>query len=135
MSDNPTLPFNTADNKIYVFGSNQLGMHGAGAAKHAKEHFGAVYGTGEGLRGHSYAIPTKKTPYVSLPLAEVTKAVVRFIAFAREHPEYEFYLTRVGCGLAGFRDEDIAPLFRGYPKNVHPPEAWQPFLVDGRLYR
>jgi len=135
MTTNPTLPFNTADNKIYVFGSNQLGMHGAGAALHARQYFGAVYGSGEGLRGHSYAIPTKKTPYVSLPLAEVEKAVVRFIAFAREHPEYEFYLTRVGCGLAGFRDEQIAPLFRGYPKNVHPPYAWEPFLIDGRLYR
>lgn len=109
---------------IFVFGSNKLGIHGAGAAKTAKENFGAVYGVGEGLRGTSYAIPTKKTPYVSLPLEEVREAVERFIAFAREHDEHEYHLTRIGCGLAGFTDDEIAPLFRVVPKNVKLPSRW-----------
>ena len=65
-----------------------------------------------------------KLPSVSLPLVEVGHAVKRFIRFAEEHPQYEFHLTRIGCGLAGFTDEEIAPLFRGSPKNVHLPERW-----------
>jgi hypothetical protein len=109
---------------IFVFGSNKLGIHGAGAAKEAHRYYGAVYGCGEGLRGQCYAIPTKKTPYVSLTLIEVKPAVDRFKLFALEHPQYEFHLTRVGCGLAGFTDEEIAPLFHGCPKNVHLPDRW-----------
>jgi hypothetical protein len=109
---------------IFVFGSNRLGIHGAGAAKEAHRYYGAIYGRGEGLAGECYAIPTKKTPYVSLPLIEVAHAVERFISFAKEHPQYEFHLTRIGCGLGGFTDEEIAPLFRGSPKNVHLPDRW-----------
>ena len=109
---------------IFVFGSNKLGIHGAGAAKEAHRFYGAIYGCGEGLRGQCYAIPTKKTPYVSMSLEEVAHAVERFIEFAQDHPEHEFHLTRVGCGLAGFTDQDIAPLFRGSPLNVHFPERW-----------
>ncbi len=113
---------------IFVFGSNKLGVHGAGAARTAKEQFGAVYGVGEGLRGTSYAIPTKKTPYVSMPFDEVKQAVVRFIAFAREHDEHDFILTRVGCGLAGFTDDEIAPLFSEVSQNVKLPERWADLL-------
>lgn len=110
--------------RVFVFGSNKLGMHGAGAALTAKQQFGAVYGVGEGMRGTSYAIPTKKTPYISLPIDEVRQAVERFIVFAREHDEFEFYLTRVGCGLAGFKDEEIAPMFSAVPQNVKLPQRW-----------
>lgn len=115
------------DNQVFVFGSNKLGMHGAGAAKHAWKFWGAVYGCGEGMRGHSYAIPTKKTPYVRLTIEQIAEGVGRFVAFARQHPEYRFILTRVGCGLAGFSDEEIAPLFRGLPNNVDIPEGWKRF--------
>ena len=92
--------------EVFVFGSNLEGMHGGGAAFYAWKHFGAVMGCGVGLRGQSYAIPTMQggvetiEPYVS-----------SFIAFAREHPEHFFYVTRIGCGIAGFRDKEIAPLF------------------------
>jgi hypothetical protein len=113
-----------ADDKIFVFGSNKIGVHGAGAAKHAKQFYGAVYGCGEGLRGQSYAIPTKKTPYVSMPLDEVAQGVRRFVAFTQQHPEMQFVLTRVGCGMAGFTDEQMAPLFEGLPDNVELPERW-----------
>ena len=113
-----------AGDKIFVFGSNKIGIHGAGAAKHAKQFYGAVYGCGEGLRGQSYAIPTKKTPYVSMPLDEVAQGIRRFVAYATQHPEMEFVLTRVGCGMAGFTDEQIAPLFEDAPGNVELPERW-----------
>ena len=92
--------------EVFVFGSNLAGMHGGGAAYYAWKKFGAVMGCGVGLRGQSYAIPTMQggvetiEPYVS-----------SFIAFAQEHPELFFYVTRIGCGIAGFRDKEIAPLF------------------------
>ena len=92
--------------EVFVFGSNLEGMHGGGAAFYAWKHFGAVMGCGVGLRGQSYAIPTMQggaetiTPYVD-----------DFIAFAKEHQELFFYVTRIGCGIAGFRDKEIAPLF------------------------
>ena len=93
-------------NEIFVFGSNLQGYHGAGAARMALDKFGAVWGQGVGLQGQSYAIPTMEggvdtiKPYVD-----------EFIEFAKQHPEYQFLLTRVGCGIAGFTDEEIAPLF------------------------
>ena len=95
-----------AENEIFVFGSNLAGMHGGGAARTALEHFGAVWGTGVGLQGQSYAIPTMHgstdaiRPYVD-----------QFIRFAAEHPQYTFLVTRIGCGIAAFSADDIAPLF------------------------
>ena len=95
-----------AENEIFVFGSNLEGMHGGGAARTALEHFGAVWGTGVGLQGQSYAIPTMHgstdaiRPYVD-----------QFIRFAAEHPQYTFLVTRIGCGIAAFSAGDIAPLF------------------------
>lgn len=95
------------ENEIFVFGSNLAGAHGGGAARVAMEKFGAEWGKGVGLQGQSYAIPTMHggvdtiRPYVD-----------DFIAFAREHSELKFYVTRIGCGIAGFRDSDIAPLFK-----------------------
>ena len=95
------------ENEIFVFGSNLAGAHGGGAARVAMEKFGAEWGKGVGLQGQSYAIPTMQggvdtiRPYVD-----------DFIAFAQEHPELKFYVTRIGCGIAGFLDSDIAPLFK-----------------------
>ena len=92
--------------EVFVFGSNLAGMHGGGAAYVAFRQFGAVMGCGVGLRGQSYAIPTM------LGGVETIKPYVdKFIAFAKEHPELFFYVTRIGCGIAGFRDKEIAPLF------------------------
>ena len=93
--------------EVFVFGSNLAGMHGGGAARVAFRQFGAVMGCGVGLRGQSYAIPTMQggvdtiKPYVD-----------DFIAFAKAHSELFFYVTRIGCGIAGFKDKEIAPLFR-----------------------
>ena len=93
-------------NEIFVFGSNLRGMHGGGAAYIAYRKFGAVMGQGVGLQGQSYAIPTMQGG-----VETIRQYVDEFIAFAREHPELTFLVTRIGCGIAGFRDEEIAPLF------------------------
>lgn len=92
--------------EVFVFGSNLEGMHGGGAARAAFKNFGAVMGCGVGLRGQSYAIPTMQGG-----VETIAPYVDQFIAFAKEHPELFFYVTRIGCGIAGFRDRDIAPLF------------------------
>lgn len=95
------------ENEIFVFGSNLAGAHGGGAAWLAYNRFGAVWGEGVGLHGRTYAIPTMQggvdtiKPYVD-----------DFILFAKEHRELTFLVTRIGCGIAGFRDEEIAPLFK-----------------------
>lgn len=95
------------ENEIFVFGSNLQGMHGGGAARVAHEKFGAVWGEGIGLQGQSYAIPTMHggvdtiAPYVN-----------DFIAFAKERPELKFLVTEIGCGIAGFRISEMAPLFK-----------------------
>ncbi|MBP5334710.1 MAG: hypothetical protein J6Y61_02860 [Bacteroidales bacterium] len=92
--------------EVFVFGSNLQGMHLGGAARLAHERFGAVYGQGIGLFGQSYALPT-----MNLSLEEIARYVDEFILFADQHPELTFLVTRVGCGIAGFSDEQIAPLF------------------------
>ncbi len=109
---------------VFVFGSNRAGVHGGGAAKTAKESYGAKWGKGEGLFGRSYAIPTKNTHIRSLLPSEVAMHVDRFLTFARSHPELRFAVTRIGCGLAGFTDDQIAPLFAGAPDNCELPEGW-----------
>ena len=93
--------------EVFVFGSNLSGMHGGGAARVAYEKFGAVWGQGTGLQGRSYAIPTMQGG-----VETIRPYVDEFIGFARQHPELTFLVTRIGCGIAGFRDEEIAPLFK-----------------------
>lgn len=93
-------------NEVFVFGSNLQGWHGGGAAAAAMRYFGAIWEQGVGMQGQSYAIPTMHGG------VDVIKPYVdQFIAYAREHQNMVFYVTRIGCGIAGFRDEDIAPLF------------------------
>lgn len=109
------------ENEIFVFGSNLAGMHGGGAARIARLHFGAVMGKGVGLQGQSYAIPTMQggvetiRPYVN-----------DFLDFTKHHPEMQFLVTPIGCGIAGFEAEDIAPLFESAKemKNISLPESF-----------
>lgn len=110
--------------EIFVFGSNLAGIHGAGAARYARENHGAVYGQGTGLQGNSYALPTKDKHIRTLPLSDIENHVKDFLRFAIEHPEMKFNVTRIGCGLAGYKDPDIAPLFRGAPVNCILPDGW-----------
>lgn len=94
------------ENEIFVFGSNLQGFHGGGAAKIAYRSFGAEWGKGIGLYGKSYAIPTMQGG-----VETIRPYVDEFIRFAIENPHLVFLVTRIGCGIAGFRDEEIAPLF------------------------
>ena len=110
--------------RVFVFGSNEAGIHGAGAARTAMEKYGALYGFGEGLHGKSYAIPTKDKAIETLPLEKVAHYVKQFIAFAKTRPDLQFFVTRIGCGLAGFTDDQIGPLFKGAPDNVELPYGW-----------
>ena len=108
-------------NEIFVFGSNLQGMHGGGAAYIAYRKFGAIMGQGVGLQGQSYGIPTMQggvetiRPYVN-----------EFIEFAKAHQELTFLVTRIGCGIAGFTDEEISPLFEQARdvENIVLPEGW-----------
>lgn len=93
-------------NEVFVFGSNLGGFHGGGAARAALNLFGAVWGQGVGLQGQSYAIPTMQGG-----VETIKPYVDQFIEFTKTRPDLYFYVTRIGCGIAGFRDEDIAPLF------------------------
>lgn len=95
-----------AEDEVFVFGSNLAGMHGGGAAATAHRCFGAVWGKGVGLQGQSYAIPTMQGG-----VKTVKPYVDKFIEFAKSHPELRFLVTKIGCGIAGFREEQIAPLF------------------------
>ena len=111
--------------KIFVFGSNLAGRHGAGAALCAVKEHGARYGQGIGMQGTSYGIPTKDYHIKTLPLEHIQLFVNDFLDFAREFPNMEFYVTRIGCGLAGYKDEDIAPMFKDAPANCELPEGWR----------
>ena len=93
-------------NEVFVFGSNLAGMHGGGAARIARLKFGAVMGNGDGIQGQSYAIPTMQGG-----VDTIRPFVDKFIAYAKQHPDQHFLVTRIGCGIAGFSAEEIAPLF------------------------
>lgn len=94
------------ENEVFVFGSNLGGFHGGGAARVALERFGAVWGQGVGLQGQSYAIPTMQGG-----VETIKPYVDQFIEFAKAHPELTFLVTPIGCGIAGFTIDEIAPLF------------------------
>ena len=109
---------------IFVFGSNLAGRHGKGAAYYAYRHHGAEYGIGVGLTGNAYAIPTKDEKLRVLPLVRIEKYVKEFIQYAWSHAEMQFHVTKIGCGLAGYQEHDIAPFFMGAPLNCLLPEGW-----------
>ncbi len=110
---------------VFVFGSNLAGRHGKGAALWARQHRGAIYGQGIGLQGNSYAIPSKDAQLRTLSLAQIEQHVGEFLAFARSRPNLTFQLTPIGCGLAGYRREEIEPMFAGAPTNVLWPPEWR----------
>lgn len=112
-------------NRIFVFGSNEAGRHGAGAAKYARDNHGARYGQGFGAQGNSWAIPTKDAQLRTLPLDIIATYVRLFLNYARGHSHARFQVTRIGCGLAGYTDEQIAPLFASAPENCDLPEGWR----------
>ena len=108
-------------NEIFVFGSNLRGMHGGGAAYIAHRKFGAIMGQGVGLQGQSYAIPTMQGG-----VETIKPYVDEFIEFAKEHQNLTFLVTRIGCGIAGFTDNEISPLFNAAHEveNIVLPPNW-----------
>lgn len=120
-------PHARPEGSVFVFGSNMAGVHGAGAARHAYEKEGAEWGTSGsvGRRGNSYAIPTKNWVLKTLPLDRIKLYVDDFITYARLNPETKYYVTRIGCGLAGYTDTDIAPMFKAAPSNCFLPDGWR----------
>lgn len=110
---------------IFVFGSNLAGRHGKGAAKHAHLYCGARYGVGVGRMGDSYAIPTKDGRIQTLPLSQIKLHVDAFLKHAHLNPTLQFEVTRIGCGLAGYDDNQIAPMFKDAPTNCHLPTGWR----------
>jgi hypothetical protein len=119
-------------NAIFVFGSNLMGMHGGGAAREANINFGAIWGKGIGRHGESYAIPTKENFEKALKLDDIRQFVNNFIEYAKRFSNEEFFITRIGCGLAGFENKDIAPMFKDCPDNCSLPDSWKEYL-DGTL--
>ena len=124
MQQKRTTPENITSlspNEIFVFGSNLSGMHGGGAAWVAYRKFGAIMGQGVGLQGQSYGIPTMQGG-----VETIRPYVDEFIGFAKSHPELTFLVTRIGCGIAGFDDAEIAPLFEAAHEvdNIVLPPHW-----------
>jgi hypothetical protein len=121
---------------VFVFGSNEGGIHGAGSALYALQHEGAVAGIGVGFQGNSYAIPSKAVrPHrggwvvgQTLPLDKIKAYVDEFILFAKAHSELQFKVARIGCQHAGLKNEQVAPLFADAPDNCFFAEEWLPFL-------
>lgn len=109
---------------IFVFGSNLAGRHGKGAALHARQHHGAIYGQGRGHQGNSYAIATKDEKLRTLPLDVIARDVKAFILYASMNPALVFQVTAIGTGLAGYSHEQIAPMFKDAPSNCHLPAEW-----------
>lgn len=117
----PALIKSLAPNEVFVFGSNLAGMHGGGAARAARLYFGAVMGQGVGMQGQSYAIPTMQGG-----VETIQPYVDEFISYAKAHADQQFLVTPIGCGIAGFTPEDIAPLFRAAVEveNISLPESF-----------
>lgn len=119
---------------IFVFGSNLAGIHGAGAARYAALNLGAERGVGRGRTGQCYALPTKGSRIQCMPIEFIKQSVDGFLNHAAAHHEDEFKVTRVGCGLGGYKDEQIAPLFANAPDNCYFDLAWKPWLGPNRKY-
>lgn len=115
-------------NEVFVFGSNLAGIHGAGAAKQAAK-WGAKWGVGCGHRGQTYALPTKDQRIKTLPLAVIAVHVKTFLRYATQNPQLNFLLTPIGCGLAGYSPDDIAPMFANAPSNVVVPDEFREVLT------
>jgi len=123
------------ENEIFVFGANRQGRHGLGSALTARNKFGAIYGQSEGLQGQSYAIITKelRKEYKPVSLGEIKLGVDTFIQFAKDNKHLTFYVVELGCNLAYFTVEEIAPLFKSAMKlrNIYLPQRFLDNLQTG----
>ncbi len=123
----PKLIKELQPNEIFVFGSNLSGYHGGGAARAAYNKWGAIWGKGTGLQGQTYAIPTMQGG-----VKTIKPYVDEFIQFAKDNPDKIFLVTEIGCGIAGFKVSEIAPLFKDAVniENIHLPESfWNEIII------
>ena len=122
----PDFINNLKPNEIFVFGSNLDGMHGGGAARVAYNNFGAIWGQGVGLHGQSYGIPTMHGG-----IDDIKPYVDEFINFAKSHTVLKFLVTRIGCGIAGFTDKEMAPLFKDAIEieNIYLPKSFYNIII------
>lgn len=130
MNYTPEVITSLKGDEIFVFGSTLRGAHRGGAAKLAVEKFGAVMGQGKGLQGQSYAIPSMlKT------VSQMQPYVTEFIKFARHNNQWKFYVTKIGCGRAGFNEKDVAPLFADALElgNVYLPKSFVEIIQCGAV--
>lgn len=123
----------SSENRVFVFGSNLAGIHGSGAAATAFNIHGFPWGLGVGPARDCYAIPTKDCSIMTLPLSIIEQYVRQFLAFAElmEGADIQFKVTRIGCGLAGLKDKQIAPMFDSAPGNCWFDEQWESWLGAG----
>jgi hypothetical protein len=119
---------------IFVFGSNLAGLHNGGAARTAERHYGAVRFVGSGPSGNTYAIPTMNEHFETRPFADLAASVGAFKRYAEFQPNTVFQVTRIGCGIAGFTDAQVAPLFLDAPVNCEFDSAWEPWLPGRKFW-
>lgn len=117
-----------AEDTVFVFGSNMAGTHQGGAAKTAHLHFGAMKGVGRGWSGQSFAIPTMNEHLQQMPLSQIQHYIDDFKIYTQNHPKLKYFITSVGCGVAGYKVEEIAPMFKGISHNVIFPQSFRPFV-------
>ena len=134
MKYTPDFITQLGDNQIFVFGSNLAGKHNGGGAKIALEKFGAIYGEGVGIQGQSYAIPTLDANFKKIDLTEIRFYIDMFFQFAYNHPQYEFLVTKIGCGIAGYDVSEIAPLLLNPFKNIILPKEFTDFNLSLALH-
>lgn len=125
---------NPPSHRIFVFGSNLAGRHGKGAALHARLFYGAETGVAIGHIGQSYAIPTKDQMLRSLALHQIEHFVKGFMAYAKYHSGLQFDVTRIGCGLAGYQNGDIAPMFTSATPNCWFDLEWLRWLPSKNFW-
>lgn len=113
---------------IFVFGGNRYGLHAGGAAQVAVEHFGAIDGQAQGRQGESYAIVTADGHGMPLPLRMIRQQIEDFLDHAVLSIPTKFFVTRIGCGIVGYRDDQIAPMFKNAPGNCSLPEQWKEWV-------
>ena len=113
------------DTVIFVFGSNLLGHHRAGAALDATQYWDAEYEVGIGHTGQAWAIPTKDEAINTLSLDVINAYVRAFKAYALKHSDLDFQVTAIGCGLAGYKPYHIIPMFWSSSPNIHLPLEWK----------
>ncbi|OTG66524.1 A1S_2505 family phage non-structural protein [Acinetobacter silvestris] len=116
------------EDTVFVFGSNMAGTHQGGAAKIALQNFGAMKGVGRGWSGQSYAIPTMNEHLQQMPLSQIQHYIDDFKIYTKNHPKTKYFITAVGCGVAGYKVEEIAPMFKGISHNVIFPISFRAFV-------